>query len=156
MLLVEALRCWVLGFVRVQWRMHREPPSSGRNTRDPLGRMRAYQLARELRVECWTDVERLCRHPAMAKVSGQLYTAIGSIAANLGEGYSRSSGRDRSRIFEYALGSVRESVSWYESAEPVLGAEVVGSRLEKLEEVRRLLLAIIPRERDRIIRPHRQ
>ena len=87
------------------------------------------------------------------KVSGQLYAAVGSIAANLGEGYSRSSGRDRARIFEYALGSVRESMSWYESAEPVLSAEVVRERLDRLEEIRRLLLAIIPRERDRLIRP---
>jgi four helix bundle protein len=118
--------------------------------------MRAYQLARELLVECWDDAEHLCNHAATKKVSGQLYSAVGSIAANLGEGYSRSSGRDRSRIFEYALGSVRESITWYESGEPVLGAEVVKNRLDKLEEIRRLLLAIIPRERDRTIRPHRQ
>ena len=87
------------------------------------------------------------------KVSGQLYAAVGSIAANIGEGYSRSSGRDRARIFEYALGSARESMTWYRSAEPILGPEIVGTRLDTLEEIRRLLLAVIPRERDRLIRP---
>ena len=115
--------------------------------------MRVYQLARQLLTKSWTDAERLRHHRVTEKVSGQLYAAVGSIAANLGEGYSRSSGRDRARIFEYALGSVRESISWYESAAPVLGTEVVLERLERLEEIRRLLLAIIPRERDRLIRP---
>jgi four helix bundle protein len=115
--------------------------------------MRAYQLARELLINSWPDAERLRHHPATETISGQLYAAVGSIAANIGEGYSRSSGRDRARIFEYALGSTRESMTWYRSAEPVLGAEIVGGRLDTLEEIRRLLLAIIPRERSRLIRP---
>ncbi|HEU4748266.1 MAG TPA: four helix bundle protein, partial [Gemmatimonadaceae bacterium] len=121
--------------------------------RDPLSRMRAYQLARALLAESWTDAEKLRHHQVTEKVSAQLYAAVGSIGANLSEGYSRSSGRDRARIFEYALGSVRESMSWYHSAAPVLGDEVVQQRLDALEEIRRLLLAIIPRERHRLIRP---
>ena len=103
--------------------------------------------------DSWTDTERLRHHPATEKISGQLYAAVSSIAANVGEGYSRSSGRDRSRIFEYALGSARESMTWYRSAEPVLGTELVCARLDTLEEIRRLLLSIIPRERSRLIRP---
>ena len=115
--------------------------------------MRAYQLARRLSAEAWPDVERLRHHRVTEKVSAQLYAAVGSIVANIAEGYSRSSGRDRARIFEYALGSVRESMAWYESAEPVLSATIVRERLDTLEEIRRLLLAIIPRERDRLVRP---
>jgi four helix bundle protein len=117
--------------------------------------MRAYQIARELLADSWADAERLHHHRATEKVSGQLYAAVGSIAANLGEGYSRSSGRDRARIFEYALGSVRESMEWYRAAAPVLSQEVVSRRLDRLEEIRRLLLAIIPRERGRLIRQSR-
>ena len=115
--------------------------------------MRAYQLARSLLADAWSDAERLRHHRVTEKVAGQLYAAVGSIAANIGEGYSRSSGRDRARIFEYALGSVRECMTWYESAKPLLGADLVSERLNNLEEIRRLLLAIIPRERDRLIRP---
>lgn len=117
--------------------------------------MRVYQLASGLLADCWSDAEELSRHPVTETISGQLYAAVGSIAANLGEGYSRSSGRDRARIFEYALGSARETMTWYRSAEPVLGAELVLARLDTLEEIRRLLLAIIPRERDRLIKPSR-
>jgi four helix bundle protein len=118
--------------------------------------MRAYRLACELVTESWQDAEKLAHHRTMEKVSGQLYAAVGSIAANLGEGYAHSSGKDRARIFEYALGSTRESIAWFRSAEPVLGSEVVASRVEKLDEIRRLLLATIPRERGRLIRPSKR
>ena len=118
-------------------------------SRDPLQRTRVYQLARELVPDCWKDAKILRAEPITEKISGQLYEAVCSIAANIGEAYSRSSGRDRARIFEYALGSVRESMEWYRSAEPVIGEPAVGNRLETLEEMRRMLLAIIPRERGR-------
>ena len=104
----------------------------------------------------WSDAEKLRHHAATEKISGQLYAAVGSIAANLGEGYSHSSGRDRARIFEYALGSTRESMVWYQAAQPVPGTDIVRDRLDKLEEIRRLLLATIPRERGRLIRPSRR
>src|SRR6478672_3271092 len=118
--------------------------------------MRAYRLACGLIRESWHDAEKLTHHRAMEKVSSQLYTAVGSIAANLAEGYAHSSGKDRARIFEYALGSARESSSWYQAAKPVLGAELVEKRVEKLDEIRRMLLAIIPRERERLIRPSKR
>ncbi len=114
--------------------------------------MRVYQIARDLVPDSWIDCDKLRRHPVTESLSAQLYAAVSSIAANIAEGYSRSSGRDRARIFEYALGSVRESMSWYRSAEPVLGKPVVRDRLDRLEEMRRLLLAIIPRERGRLMR----
>ncbi|MEO7502842.1 MAG: four helix bundle protein [Gemmatimonadaceae bacterium] len=117
--------------------------------------MRAYQLSAELIEKAWIDVEQLKAHRVTEKVAGQLYAAIASINANLGEGYSRSSGRDRARIFEYALGSTRESITWYDASSAVLGGEVVAARVAVLEEIRRLLLAAIPRERDRLIRPTR-
>ena len=88
-------------------------------------------------------------HHAPVSLAGQLYAAVCSIAANVSEGYSRSSGKDRARIFEFALGSVRESMCWYQSSLPVLGGAAVADRRCRLEEMRRLLLAIIPRERGR-------
>ena len=111
--------------------------------------MRVYQLARELIPDCWEDARLLMAEPIMEKVAPQLYGSVGSIAANIGEAYSRSSGKDRARVFEIALGEVRESMQWYESAQPVIGDEKTKDRLDRLEEMRRLLLAIIPRERGR-------
>ena len=125
---------------------HFGPAISHETSKDPLFRMRAYRLAADLLEAAWQDAKTLSAQPVTERIAGQLYAAVNSITANLGEGYSRSSGKDRSRFFEYALGSVRESISWYQGARPVLG-DVVGSRLDNLEEIRRLLIATIPRER---------
>ena len=121
-------------------------------SRDPLARMRVYQIARDLVPDCWKDAQKLRHHPVTEKLAGQLYAAVTSIASNISEGYSRSSGKDRAKIFEYALGFVRESMDWYRSCEPALGATTTKDRLDRLEEMRRMLLAIIPRERGRLIR----
>jgi four helix bundle protein len=125
---------------------HFGPAVSHSTANDPLFRMRAYQIAADLLEVAWHDAKKLSAEPVTERIAGQLYAAVNSIAANLGEGYSRSSGKDRSRFFEYALGSARESISWYQGARPVLG-DVVPDRLDNLEEIRRLLIATIPRER---------
>jgi four helix bundle protein len=125
---------------------HFGPAVSHATAKDPLFRMRAYQIAADLLEVAWHDAKKLSAEPVTERIAGQLYAAVNSIAANLGEGYSRSSGKDRSRFFEYALGSARESISWYQGARPVLG-DVVSARLDNLEEIRRLVIAIIPRER---------
>jgi four helix bundle protein len=130
-----------------------KPKRRRRVSRDPLERMRVYQLAKEIVPDCFDDASQLAQNPVTVKVAGQLYAAVGSVAVNISEGYSRSSGKDRARIFEYALGSARESIDWYESAEPVLSYETVDERLKILDEIAKMLLAIIPRERKRKIEP---
>lgn len=114
--------------------------------------MRVFELASALIPDSFEDAKILQAEPITVAIAGQLYAAVCSIEANIGEGYSRSSGKDRARIFEYALGSVRESMSWYKSSRPILGDEKVIDRRDRLEEMRRLLLAIIPRERGRSMR----
>jgi four helix bundle protein len=42
--------------------------------------------------------------------------SLGSVGANMAEGYSRLGARERARSFEYALGSARESRDWYYNA----------------------------------------
>ena len=122
-------------------------PVSVENSQDPLSRMRVFQLASELIPDCFADAKLIRADPITENLAGQLYAAVCSIEANLSEGYSRSSGKDRAMRFEYALGSVRESMSWYKSSLPILGEERVKDRRNRLEEMRRMLLAIIPRER---------
>lgn len=120
---------------------------------DFIKRMRVYQLAMQLLDDSWSDAETLSQHPVTTLVGPQLYKAIASIAANIGEGYSRSSGRDRSRFFEYALGSARESSVWYRASGRILDRPTLASRSDVLAEIQRMLQAVIPRERDRTIRP---
>src|SRR5206468_7807587 len=85
-------------------------------------------------------------------LSDQLYRALGSIGANISEGYSRSSGKDRARFYEYALGSARESRGWYFNGRHVLGLEVAEHRMNLLTHIIRLLLTILPSERQHYLR----
>src|SRR5687767_2569757 len=107
--------------------------------------MRVYRLACYAGDVGWADVRVLATDPTTAEIAAQLLRALGSVRANLAEGYSRSAGRDRARLFEYALGSARESREWYYHVRPVLGNSVIRTRISTLEEIARMLLAIIPR-----------
>ena len=80
---------------------------------DSLWKMKAYRLALFLGDVGWHDVPELIRDKRTVALSDQLYRAWGSISANLAEGYSRGTGKDRARFYEYSLGSARESRDWY-------------------------------------------
>jgi four helix bundle protein len=127
-------------------------PVSIDDSNDPLKRMRAHQIAGSLIEDAYADSEKLKAEIITAQIAPQLYASICGIEANIGEAYSRSSGKDRALKFEYALGEVREAMSWYKGAMPVLGAEITRERCNRLEEIRRLLLAIIPRERGKTMK----
>ena len=77
------------------------------------------------------------------EVAHQLRRAAGSVSANLGEGYSRSTRADRLKFLGYALGSARECVSWYQAARDVLPDEAIEERLHLLSRIRALLLGLI-------------
>jgi hypothetical protein len=81
-----------------------------------------------------------------------LYRSSGSISANLAEGYSRGTGKDRARFYEYALGSARESRDWYFKARHFLGEAVFEHRLQLLTRVIQLILTMIPEQRGRVLR----
>jgi four helix bundle protein len=93
----------------------------------------------------WPDVTQLAADRRTASLSGQLYRAVGSISANLAEGYSRSSPKDRVRFYEYSLGSARESRDWYYKGRHILGDTILHHRADLLTELIRLLLTMIHR-----------
>jgi four helix bundle protein len=118
-------------------------------TDDPLWRIKAYRLALFLGDLAWHDVTKLVSDRRTVSLADQSFRAIGSIGANIAEGYSRQSGRDRTRFYEYALGSTRESRHWYYQGRHVLSDMVAEHRINFLAEIARLLLSIIPQERVR-------
>jgi len=114
---------------------------------DSLWKMEVYRLALFAADVGWRDVTRLAQDKRTIRLSDQLYRALGSIGANLAEGYSRSSNKDRARFYEYSLGSARESRDWYYKARHILGPEVTNHRLEYMTKIVRLLLTMIPQQR---------
>jgi len=121
-------------------------------TGDRLWKVEAYRLGLFVADVGWCDVTKLAQDKRMVGLSDQLYRALGSISANLAEGYSRGSGKDKARFYEYALGSARESRDWYYKARHVLGEEVTGHRISLLTQIIRLLLTMIPQQRGQALR----
>lgn len=121
-------------------------------TGDSLWKMKAYRLALFSSDVCWRDVKKIAKNRTMRSLADQLYRSIGSVSANLAEGYSRGTGRDRARFYEYALGSARESRDWYYKARFVLGEDVTKPRLSLLTHIIRLLLTMVPQQRGQSIR----
>ena len=121
----------------------KQTPTPGR----ALERVKAYQLAVAASDAAWPDATLMKSEQLLADVAPQLVRAVGSIGANIAEGYVRRSSRDRIRYYEYALGSVEESVSWYGSARRIIDADVFIERIARFESIRRLLLVMIANER---------
>lgn len=94
-----------------------------------------------------------CRASARARspgaVADQLTQAAGSVSAKLGEGYSRSTRTDRLRFLDYALGSTRECVTWYEAMRDTVPDDLIAKRLILLARIRSLLLGLIRSIRER-------
>ncbi|HRQ38020.1 MAG TPA: four helix bundle protein [Chloroflexota bacterium] len=118
---------------------------------DVLWKVEAYRLALFVADIGWYDVSRLINDARTVKLSDQLYRALGSIGANTAEGYSRSSGKDRARFYEYALGSARESRVWYFNARHILGEPIVHHRTQLLTQIIRLLTTMIPQQRGNVV-----
>ncbi len=116
-------------------------------TRDALWNLKVYRLALFVSDIAWHDVTKLMQDRRTIGLADQLYRAIGSVGANISEGYSRGSGKDRARFYEYSLGSARESRNWYYNGRHVLGESVAQHRMEFLSQICRLLLTMLPAER---------
>ena len=119
---------------------------------DSLWKMEAYRLALFASDLGWHDVTKLAQDSRTTGLAGQMYRALGSVHANLAEGYSRGSGRDRARFYEYALGSARESRDWYHDGRHVLPNEVYLFRVDLLTQIVRLLLTMVPHQRGDALR----
>jgi four helix bundle protein len=120
-------------------------------TADSLWKMDAYRLALFAADLGWYDATKLMHDKRTLDLSNQLYRALGSISANLAEGYSRGTGRDRARFYEYALGSTRESRDWYYKSRHILEHEVTDHRIHLLTCLVQLILVMVPQQRGRTL-----
>ncbi|PWU16160.1 MAG: four helix bundle protein [Verrucomicrobia bacterium] len=116
-------------------------------TGDSIWKMEAYRLSLFLADLAWHDATKLMRDRRTLDSAGQLYRAVGSIEANISEGYSRGSGKDRARFYEYALGSSRESRGWYYKGRHILSDVVAQHRIVLITHIARLLLKMVPEQR---------
>ena len=116
-------------------------------TEDALWTVKAYRYALFLSDLCWFDVTKLMQDKRTQDLSDQLYRAVGSVSANIAEGYSKSTGKDRARFYEYALGSARESRDWYYKSHHILGDDIANHRMNFMTQIIRLLTTMVLQHR---------
>jgi four helix bundle protein len=121
-------------------------------TNDPIWKLEVYRLALFAGDIGWEDVLKLSKEKLMFSIADQLHRSLGSISANLTEGYSRSKGLDRARFIEISLGSARESRDWYYKSRHVLSADVVKHRMELITKIISMLVPMISHQRKNAIR----
>ncbi|MCH7639953.1 MAG: four helix bundle protein [Bacteroidetes bacterium] len=78
-------------------------------TDDAVRKVEAYRLGLFLADLAWFDAANLLEERRSRRIADQLARAAGSIGANIEEGYSHRSGKERARYYTYSLGSARET-----------------------------------------------
>lgn len=121
-------------------------PDSIRN--DSLWNFQVYRKSLFLSDLAWQDSEKLLKDVRGKKIAAQLITSVGSICANIEEGYGRGFGKDYARFLKIALGSARECRGWYYRGRRLLSPEVLQHRLKLLDEIISLLITHIPKQRE--------
>ena len=121
-------------------------------TQDPLWNLDVYRLGLFIADIGWEDVVLLNKNALTRAAADQIHRSLDSISANIAEGYSRSTGKDRARYFEYALGEAREARDRYFKTRRVLKQEVVLHRIKILTQIVKILNAFVPAQRKRGIR----
>ena len=119
---------------------------------DSLWKLEVYRLALFVSDIAWQDALALNKLPLTYSLADQLYRAVCSISANIAEGYSRSTGKDRARFLEYSLGSAREARDWYFKSRHTLTEEVVKHRINLLTQIIKMLSVLTPNQRQKGIR----
>ena len=126
-----------------QWQNTPPPDLIG----DPIWRMTAYRISLFMADLVRLDARSLVDHGAPSHKVTQLESSVESVEANISEGYSKFSGKDRARFFEMALASAREARGWYRRSSQWLGTDQAEERRMLLTQVIKILTVAIPRER---------
>jgi four helix bundle protein len=121
-------------------------------TQDPLWRLEVYRLSLFTADVGWDDVVILNKNDLTREAADQIIRSLNSISANIAEGYSRSTGKDRARYFEYALGEAREARDRYFKARQISKHEVVLHRIKLLTQIVKILSTLVPIQRKQGIR----
>jgi len=88
----------------------------------------------------WLDCDKFLGDKRGRTIAEQLVRSVGSISANIDEGHARGYGKQRDWFFKVALGSARESKSWYWKSHQLLPVEVLDHRLALVDEIISLIV----------------
>jgi four helix bundle protein len=101
----------------------------------PLWVFETYRMALFLADLTWKDSEKLLADSRGKGIAWQLIDSVGSISANIEEGYGRGYGKDYARFLRISLGSARESRGWYYRGRHVFDSKLLEHRFSLLDEI---------------------
>jgi four helix bundle protein len=139
---------WRIGVRYDEWQVSVPDDIKG----DSLWKLEVYRMGLFVSDIAWQDALELNKNHLTRGIADQLYRAVCSISANIAEGYSRSTGKDRARFLEYSLGSAREARDWYYKSRNTLKEEVVKHRINLLTQIIKILNVLTPHQRQKGIR----
>ena len=102
---------------------------------DRLTNLAFYQMALDLWDECWLDGDILLRDTRGKEIIKQLTRCVGSISANIEEGYGRGFGKEYPHYLKIARGSAREAKGWYKKSSYLLPSDTIKQRTDKLDQI---------------------
>ena len=106
---------------------------------DRLDEVVFYKMSLQLWSDCWADTEILSKDFRGKEISKQLIRAVGSISANIEEGYGRGYGKEYPHFLRISRGSARESKGWYLRSKYLLSTDILNKRIETLEAIIKML-----------------
>ncbi len=102
---------------------------------DPLASFGIYQLACQLFDDFWLDSEILGKDYRGKELVKQQVRSLDSVCANIEEGYGRGYNKELPQHLKIARGEARESRGRYARCKRLLPAEVVGKRVDVLNQI---------------------
>jgi four helix bundle protein len=112
----------------------------------PLWRFQVYPKSLFAYDLAWDDCDQLLKDERGKTVARQLIRSVGSISANIEEGFGRGYGQDYAYRLKIALGEARESQGWYWKGRKLLPATVLDHRLVLLNEIIAMLTPNIQKQ----------
>src|SRR5262245_5540689 len=111
--------------------------------KDKLDELIFYQKSLALWNEFWNDSEIMLRDIRGREIVRQMTKCVGSISANIEEGYGRGFGKEYPQFLRIARGSARESRGWYKKSKFLLPTEVIDRRDSAIGEIIAMLAKTI-------------
>jgi four helix bundle protein len=111
--------------------------------KDGLDDLGFYQMSLKLWDNCWGDTEILFKDPRGIEVAKQLIRSVGSVSANIEEGYGRGFGKEYPQFLRISRGSARESKGWYTKSKFLLNEKLIAERINELDSIIAMLTKTI-------------
>ena len=111
--------------------------------KEGIWRFIGYRKALYLYDLVWEDTKFWYQDRRGRSVVSQLISSVGSISANLEEGYGRETSKQTIYFYQVSLASARETKGWLYRARKLMHPDIPEERLELLDEVIALLVSEI-------------